>query len=202
MGVDRWSLLKKSNAFWVTTKVKLKINRMPALDEKFAMQTWPLQSTAVKFERDAKICAGKETLVAIKSEWVALDADTHKIRPAKSIYFPKMKNRTDRAIEGKFANLNFDNNGAQKVYSRTILPTDIDVNGHTNNCNYTRFVLDCFPLAEHKTTQIDTYEIHFVNESHEGDTLDFYRQDQDNSTLIVARSADKIIVEALICYKK
>ena len=203
LSADRWNLMKSSNAFWVVTKVKVKVEDMPKLDDKLEFETWTIEPTAVKFERDAQIKKEGQVLVSLKSEWVALDADTRKIRPAKTLVYPfAMKNRTDRAIEGKFATLNHEISEKDYCYSRKIYFGDLDINNHVNNCYYSRFVFDCFSSSELMNKKVDTYEIHFVNECREGDELNFYLKDVDGGNYVEARVGDKQIVKAFITWKK
>ena len=203
LGIDRWSLIKNSNAFWVATKVKLQINRPAKLGEKLSFETWTQDPTAVKFERDAKLACNGKTLVGFKSEWVDLDYSTHKIRPAKTLAYPfDMKNRKDRAIEGKFNTLNHTTAPNDFCYSRIIRVGDLDVNNHVNNCFYSRFVFDCFGSEEYKTKKVQTYEIHFINECHEGEQLDFYKLQTEEGTFVEAKVGDKQIIKALITWKQ
>ena len=41
MGVDGPTLLEKSNAFWVLTKFKIKINSLPLMEDIVTVETWP-----------------------------------------------------------------------------------------------------------------------------------------------------------------
>ena len=202
LNADRWSLLKSSNAYWVTTKVKLDIEKMPQMNDNFVAETWCLKNSAVKFERDARFYNNEKKFINISSEWVAIDADTHKIRPAKTIVFPyDMECREDRAIGGKFAILNHSVSEDDKVYSRTIYSSDIDVNNHVNNCFYSRFVLDCFTNEFLKNNPLKTYEIHFVHEAKEGDILDFYRKNVDGGIYIEAKNGEQTIIKVFITTK-
>lgn len=198
IGADRWSLLKNSNAFWVITKVKMQIIEMPELDQKVDVTTWTIDNTAVKFERDCKIAHNGKTLINLRSEWVALDATTRRIRPAKTIAYPfDIKNRKIRAVAEKYSNFSYDISNADLCYSRTILSSDIDVNNHVNNCYYSKFVLDCFSTNFLKENKLTSYEIHFINECTEGETLDLYKkQITGNIFYVEARVDNKVIVKA------
>lgn len=202
LGVDRWSLLKTSNAFWVITKIKLDIVEFPKLDDVVTLETWTLDNSAVKFERDCRISNGKKPLINVKTEWVSLDETTRKLRPAKTLKFPfNMKNRTDRAVEEKFSNITYKPLEEDFCYSRIIRSTDIDVNNHVNNCYYNRFVLDCFSTQFLTDNTLCKYEIHFVNESTEGQELKFYLSNQDDKYFVVATMQDKIIIKAMLQFK-
>ncbi len=203
LGVDRWSLLKSSNAFWVITKVKMKIKRFPELDQKVDVKTWTIDNTAVKFDRDCTISIVGEELVAIKSEWVALDATTRRIRPAKTIKFPfDMKNIKKRAISEKYSAFSTIVDSNDFVYERKVVSTDIDVNNHVNNCFYSRFVLDCFSVDFLRNHQLTDYEIHFINESTEGETIAFYKKEiAKNVFYVEARVGEKVITKTQLKFQ-
>ena len=42
MGVDGKTLFKKSNAYWVLTKIKLKIIESPKFNDVMDIETWPI----------------------------------------------------------------------------------------------------------------------------------------------------------------
>ena len=200
IGADRATLLKTSNAFWVITKVKLQINDFPKLNDKLDIETWTIDNTPVKFERDCCIAINKKTLISLKSEWVALDANTRHIRAAKTLKFPfKMKNRSARAVSQEYTL--FKESVSQKdfCYMRTIYSTDIDVNMHVNNCYYSRFVLDCFTTEFLKKNKLTEYEIHFLNECKEGEQLNFYKKQLDtNAYYVEARVEDRVIIKVIL----
>jgi len=202
LNADRWSLLKSSNAFWVTTKVKLQINELPQMRQDFVAETWCIKNSAVKFERDSKFFNDDKVFLTATSEWVAIDASSHRIRPAKTIAFPfDMQCREDRAIDGDFSKMNYQIEEENRKYSRKILSSDIDVNNHVNNCFYARFVLDCFDnefLSKHK---LKTYETHFINEAHEGEQLDFYVKKFDEDFYVEARAEDKVVIKTLLKFE-
>lgn len=198
--IDRWSMLSSCGAFWVTTKVKVIINKMPELNDVVTAETWTIDNSKVKFERDCVIKNKTENLVCFKTEWVALDEKTMRLRPAKTISFPfKMKNRKDRAIDKDFSTFNYEITENDFCYSRIIFSSDIDVNNHVNNCFYTRFVLDAFSTSELKQ-QIKEYEIHFVNQCFEGEKLDFYKLKTDNGFYVEAKSNNKVIIKAQLIF--
>lgn len=199
--IDRWTLLKNSNAFWVTTKVKLEIINMPEYGDTIGAKTWTLPATAVKFDRDAVISHNGNACIKINSEWVALDADTRKIRAAKTLDFPfSMKTLHTRAIDGKFKPLNYKIKSDDFCYSRIIYSTDIDVNNHVNNCYYSKFIMDCFSTDFLAKKPLKIYEIHFVNECHEGEKLNFYKTETPDGIFVEGRVEDKTIVKALLVF--
>ena len=96
LGIDGPTLLEKSNAFWIITKFKLKINRFPIMDEELEVETWPTSVKGVRFNRDFLITKGDEKLVMGTSEWCTLDYDTKEIRRTSTVCYPAdMPHRTE-----------------------------------------------------------------------------------------------------------
>lgn len=63
--------------------------------------------------------------------------------------------------------------------------SDIDVNGHVNSVKYIEHVLDLWDLDWYKAHRIQRLEIAYVAESHQGDKLKFYREQNDNGDYCV-----------------
>ncbi len=62
------------------------------------------------------------------------------------------------------------------AYRRVIGYSDIDVNGHLNNCKYIDFIMDCFPREVHRERRVASIEINFVHEALPGHTVAIYRE--------------------------
>lgn len=110
-----------------------------------------------------------------------------------------LNNRTDA---GEFSRLKENTDENDWVYERVIRSGDIDENLHTNNCVYTRIVMDCFDVDFLLQNTVKTFEIHFINETREGDILKLYCKKTDDSYYVEARSDDKIVVKSLIEFEK
>jgi acyl-ACP thioesterase len=54
--------------------------------------------------------------------------------------------------------------------------SDVDINGHINSVKYIEHVLDLWSLDWYKSHRLKRFEIAYVAEAHEGDTLSFYRE--------------------------
>ena len=202
LGWEHSQFMANNNAFWVVTKIKLQIDQMPTSGDNVTIKTWMAKPTAVKFERNCSITKNKTPIVKAKMEWVVLDAVTHRPRGVKTINYPEgLKYLPQQALEDKFAQITLDQEATNKCLSRTIYYGDTDLNNHTNNGVYSRFVLDCFDTNFLKSNALTDYEIHFVNESHAGEVLDFYKQHLQNSEYLVeAKVKDKTIIKAKLTF--
>ena len=76
---------------------------------------------------------------------------------------------------------------------------DVDINGHINSVKYIEHVLDLFPLDWYKEHPLKRFDIAYVAEAHQGDRLNFYREEDADEELCykipitktVAGSGDK-----------
>ncbi len=174
--LDHDTMLKKSNAFWVVTKMKLVLNKDILSQEKVSVTTWTHELGTVRALRDCVFKSGNLVKAKGTAEWCCLDAETRRLRKLSSIVYPELKMEKTKNNKTTFTNLREDVCEKDFVYKKRIMSTDIDLNNHTNNLIYNRIALDAFTVKELKQMQIKEYEIYFVNESSEGDEIDVFRK--------------------------
>lgn len=187
LGVDNDSMLCKSNAFWVVTKMKMRFVQTPRMFEQAWLRTWPLAARHGVCERCYTLETPEGGALCARSEWALLDAGTHKLRRPESTCYPvDFDFCTERVLEEPFQRLRPDFTGLQPCMYRRILPTDIDMSRHTNNTQYARFVLDCFPVAFFDEHELAELEIHFLKESREGEELAVYKEQTSSGVYLLA----------------
>jgi acyl-ACP thioesterase len=94
----------------------------------------------------------------------------------QSPYMPKFKpDETDLSF-GKIPQLSKID--LQKEFE--VRYNDVDVNGHINSIKYLEHVLDLFDLDFYRSHQLKRVEIAYVAESHQGDKLNIYLQENNN----------------------
>ena len=174
--LDHKTMLKKSNAFWVVTKMRLVLNKDINSQEKISVTTWTHELGSVRALRDCVFKSGNAIKAKGTAEWCCLDAETRKLRKLSSIVYPKLYMEKTKNNNLVFTNLHEDVNEKDFVYKKKIMSTDIDLNNHTNNLIYNRIAIDAFKVEELKQIQIKEYEIYFVNETHEGDVIDVFKK--------------------------
>lgn len=196
------TMQKNSNAFWVITKMKLVLNGEIKSGDKINITTWTHEIGAVRAIRDSVIKLKNSIKVKAVAEWCCLDYDTRKIRKLNSINYPKLEMEKTNNLNIEFTNLKVDVSNRDLVCSRTIRSTDIDVNNHTNNMRYNNIVLDAFTTEELKKIVFKEYEIYFVNESYENETLNIYKKRIKNLYYVEGKIQEKTIFRAVIKFKK
>ncbi len=201
IGLDHASMIKKSNCFWVVSKIKLQIKGAITSGEKLSVKTWTEAPGLIRFNRNCTIKSQKELKVKGTSEWCCLDYLTHKPRKASSVSYPQLEMCEQAQNKLTFTNLKPQMESKHFVYTKTVRATDIDLNYHTNNLKYNFMALDAFTTNELNSMDIKEYEIYFVNESHEGDKIDIFKQKLGNCYVVEGSTQEKTIFRVVIKFK-
>ena len=187
LGADHDRLLDNSHAYWVVARIRMRLCGGAGFGDTVTATTWPLRPERVRFDREMTVVteAGRQ-IAAVSSEWCVLDADTHQIRRADSVCFPTdLPFREERAGAGERVRLARSADGMEDCFSHTVRYTDLDMNCHTNNVTYTRLAMDTFSAEELKRQPVTQFEIAFLKESYEGDTLTLWRKTAENGVYII-----------------
>jgi acyl-ACP thioesterase len=136
------------------------------------------------------------------SEWCCLDYTTRALRRSNSIKYPNLEMVETKNNNISFTNLKVDVDKKDFVYTRTIMPTDIDVNLHTNNLKYTNIALDALSLEELQTNFIKEYEIYFANETKVNDKIDVYKKKVKGYYYIEGKREEQTIFRVVLKFSK
>lgn len=187
LGADHDRLLENSRAYWVVARIRMRLFGGAGFGDPVTATTWPLRPDRVRFDREMTVTTedGRQ-IAAVSSEWCVLDADTHRIRRADSVCFPMdLPFREERAGAGERARLPRSTDGMEACFSHTVRYTDLDMNRHTNNAVYTKLAMDSFSAAELEERPVTQFEIAFLKESFEGDTLTLWRRQAENGVYMI-----------------
>lgn len=88
------------------------------------------------------------------------------------------------------------------VYEQIVRASDIDYSKHTNNAIYIRYVLNSLPSEFFDKYAITDVEIHYINESKEGQKLKIYKKQNNNSIDFLIKEDNREIIRANIEFKE
>ena len=169
--------------FWAVIRHRVQVSRMPRQGERITVQTWPMPTTRVAYPRATVAYdeAGKE-LFRIISLWIIMDLDTRAmILPGKSgVDVEGLICGGELAAPGSLLPKVLEN-----TESRTVRYTDLDRNGHMNNCRYLQWVTDLLPSAFHGCHRLEEFTVCYIAEAREGDTLELNWQQNEDGTIRV-----------------
>ena len=176
LSVD-YDTMAAKRLFWAVIRHRVQITRMPRQGEKLTLQTWPMPTTRVAYPR-ATVCYDEkgEEVFRIISLWVIMNLDTRAmILPGKSgIQVAGLCKGTELAPPASLAPAVTEN---RKV--RTVRYSDLDRNGHMNNCRYLEWAADLLPSPFHRDHQMKEFVVCYLSEAREGESLELaWHQDQ------------------------
>ena len=182
LGTDRESLMRK-NLFWAVIRHRVQITRLPGKNEKITVQTWPMPTTRTAYPRSTVAYdeQGNECFRGI-SLWVLMDAESRAmVLPGKSgVTVNGLLTGSELATPGSMALQN-----APLQMRRTVRYSDLDVNGHMNNCRYLDWAADLLPSDFHREHTLKEMTICYLAESWEGQQLDMYWDFPENDVMQV-----------------
>lgn len=192
IGVGYEAMLSK-NLYWVLSRVKFDIIRMPKINEEVVIETWPHEKGRIDFDRDMKISSKNgEVLIIGTSKWCVINSNTRMLERTDNINYigeicPNI-NYADR-----FNKIILPNEEKQFCFTHRVQFSDLDHNKHMNNTNYANLVLNAC-----KRKNISHFEINFINESKFDETIDVSLISHEDEEYIIGTNNEKTIFVTLV----
>ena len=145
-----------------------------------------------------------EKMFIISQECCPIDFETRKIRKINTISYPDNLEVTEATIQDPFSKMKTSFEEKDFVKNIIVEPTDIDFSNHTNNVSYIRYIMNVFETKFWSDKFITNFEIHYINESREGEKLSIYKVNIDDNVIeVLIKNEEKEIIRAKIeCRKK
>jgi medium-chain acyl-[acyl-carrier-protein] hydrolase len=156
-------------AIWVLTRQKLTMTGWPEWGGKITVRTWPCPFSGAIAPRQFEIFSGDKKLGECITLWLVMDAKTRRpirINPA-DYPFDIRRDGLLAIAAGKIA----PREGLKEAARFCVRNSDLDVNGHVNNTQYAKWILDSIPLDAHRRFRIASYEVNFLAETTLGDEI-------------------------------
>ena len=159
--------LMRDNRFWVLSRIYAVINKWPLWEDLIIIKTWPngtdklfaLRNYEVKYPDGCHIASGT-------SSWLILDRKTKKIQRPDSIlsqYNPNLHTERSPIRYASKIDPSSENGRVSPLFG--IKVSDLDVNLHTNNVMYLKWVSDSYDLEFIMNNDPQSAEINYLAES-------------------------------------
>ncbi len=182
LGVDK-DMLKEKELFWALIRYHIEIDRLPRAGETITVETWPMPTTRTAYPRAtvAYDAEGKELFRGI-SLWVLMSAATRAmVLPAKSgVVVDGCVRGGELSVPGSLLPKELEN-----CESRLVRFSDLDINGHVNNCRYMEWVDDLLCADFHTEHCPREMVICYLSEAREGEIVDISWALEDGEKLCV-----------------
>ena len=175
-----WQTLAQRRLFWAILRHRVQVTRLPGKGETIRLETWPMPTTRVAYPRSVVAFDGEgQELFRSISIWVLMDLDTRAmILPGKSgVEVSGILRGGELATPQSLSPAL-----SQQRQSRPVRFTDLDLNGHMNNCRYLDWAADLLPSDFHQTHCLRDFTLSYLSEAREGDLLELgYQLGPDGS---------------------
>lgn len=170
------------------------------LGDLLTVHTWPIKPKKLIVLRDFELYVGEEKVGVATSRWCLVDLKNYSMLPSALAFSTGLQYNDFRSVET--ANFRIPEIvSGEKCYSKVASYSDYDHNDHVNNTKYADFLLDAFSVEELKNKSVASARITYAKQSKFGETLDIYRQRQDDGFWIIeGRVNGELRVQALISF--
>lgn len=164
--------LEADNLLWVLSRFYVEMEEYPKWTDRVTVETWPKGIDRLFALRDFKLKNSRgEILGRATSAWLVLDHTTK--RPQKADKYREVITipSVEPAVNYRFGKLQQIEN-PDFIQSRSVVPSDIDLNNHVNNVKFIEWILDAEGMENKNLPgRPACLEIHFLAEGLYGDTI-------------------------------
>ena len=185
LGFGRNDLLKNKQ-FWVLSRMYAEIKELPEWKDEVIITTWPSGLNKIFLTRNFSIERTDGELIAnATSSWLVVDSETRRLlRSDHIINFEKLAFQETTSPVRLADKLEWDPVNFTKKTRFSIRLSDLDVNLHTNNVNYLKWINDTYDLEFVGKMKPKSVEINYLAESMFGDEIEIRNgKDGDNGLL-------------------
>ena len=193
--------LMRDNHFWVLSRIYAVINKWPLWEESLILRTWPNGTDKLFAMRNYELQFPDGRMIASAvSSWLIIDRTTKKIQRPDGLL--SQYNDDNLVIPTSARNPEKLHESAESGNSAgpfRVKVSDLDVNLHTNNANYIKWICDSYDLNFTMNHLPCSAEINYLAESMFDDEI-FIRSSQDvENKSIVNHSVIRIADNKELC---
>ncbi len=152
--------LEEKGLFWIVSKVRLKINSRPLVQEMLEETTG-------------------EQIAYVRSIWALLKRENFRPALMEGIY-PDSDYALAPPDDKPFTRISKKFDDAELIGEYKIRSVDIDRGGHFNNGNYVRAMLGCFTCAQIAEMNITELDLQYHLQCYEGEMISFLKRPSED----------------------
>lgn len=189
--------LMKENKFWVLSRIAASFAEWPAWEDKIIVRTWPRGTDKLFALRDFTIMLpGNKVIASASSSWLVVDRTSRRVQRPDSLLSGFTTAMPSEGSMGRNAiKLEPVQQPEKPQISFRVKTSDLDINLHTNNVNYIKWVTDIYSPDFRLTHIPRLIEVNYLAESRWNDEI-VVKTGADNSpsplsTHVIERSTDE-----------
>ena len=193
--------LNTVNKTWVLSRLAIEMEQMPRQYDRFFVETWV--ESAMRYFTNRNFCvlsASGEVYGYGRSIWAMIDTETRQPCNLLEVNDGNLLEWVEKERENpidKLSRVKMDDK-AELVRTIDTYYNDIDINGHVNSVKYIEHVLDLFSVSWYHEHLLRRFDIAYVAEAHQGDSLHFYMEKSEplEFCIRITKSAPSVSGEA------
>lgn len=196
LGLD-FDTLMSMNCVYLLSKMSLTFYKPIKLREVFTATTYPRSLERLQHLRDSVFKNEQgETAFTCTSAWVMVNPHTHRLlRPKEFPEMPLTLVPEEALGTERFGRIAMPED-MPKVAVRPVYFSDIDCNGHLNNCSYAQYLQDYMP-PHLQNAQLQEVDIHFKREAMLGEEITMFVKEEDGKVFFMGEHARGVCFEAV-----
>jgi len=192
--------LKEKGLDWIIAKMQVQIYKTPKFHDKIEIQTYPGDDMGIFYPRYWQIANEKgEIIVKAASIWGLLEIESRRLCMKKDAIskLPAEHAEGELPLPRKI-----DVKPVTKVDTRKIYFSEIDLNGHLNNCSYIKLLQDLHDVEFYEKNEIVDIFTSYVKELKVGNVIDIYTNLDGDTEYVEAKINNELCFQAQIKYRK
>ncbi len=191
LGVGGYTMLAKG-LFWLTIRTRIRYYRLPKLMERVSVLTWlaPFKGRDIRSNRYYRLLSGDELLAEGCTEWAVYSMEKKTVVRVEEAGFPEIEFLPEEVSVSRFSRFRNEETEEDMVFTHRIVPSDVDLGQHMNNCAYVRAMLDTLELSEYKALTPAEMEVCFRTPSLPGETVTIRRKKEEDGYLFTVCKPD------------
>ncbi len=170
LGVSVAGLMQRGLT-WVLSRLRLRIERLPAAGETVRVRTWPTGAEKLFALRDFHVVdAAGRPLASAVSAWLILDTSSRRPVRVQTVFDPPDVSGIPRGLDIGIERLPAVDNLSRQA-PVVVRLADLDANAHANNARISEWVVESVGMERFFQTGLRCLDIDFLAEAMHGDAL-------------------------------
>jgi len=176
---------------WVIVGLKINIFCPIKVNQIIEIQTGINSITNLASERFFRVYVDNQLVASAQSMWMIID-----YQKRNSVFLGEIINNLDDIVASDmgiepYRRLKFNSLDTQKVFTKTITYTQLDINKHLYSMEYIKMVLDLFDLQRFENQGVKTINMNYISEVLPKEEISFYiAKDQDKESLVEIKNKE------------
>ena len=195
--IDGVTCMREYGGMWVFVRNRIELPDRPGWMDEYRITSYISSFSKIRLFIDT-VMERPDGGVCLRSrlELCAVDLETGKIRKSETVGVGEKTPAEEPLFEMGFSRGRSPR--GEKTGEAEVRSTDIDYCRHTNNIAYVRYIMDQYGTEELMRHPVSMIEMQYAAQTHEGDVLELYRSESDDTEMYEIELDGEKVVSCII----